>query len=83
MIASDEVAQGYLQMAVNTIYHPVGTVRMGPSEDATAVVDRFCRMRGVDGLRVVDASVMPNIPRANTNLTCIMIGEVADWMREE
>jgi choline dehydrogenase-like flavoprotein len=39
-------------------------------------------VRGVEGLRVVDASVMPGIPRANTNLTCIMIGErVADWMR--
>jgi choline dehydrogenase len=47
-----------------------------------AVVDQQSRVRGVDGLRVVDASIMPGIPRANTNLTCIMIGErVADWMR--
>jgi choline dehydrogenase len=55
---------------------------MGPDGDAGAVVDQTCRVRGVSGLSVVDASVMPLIPRANTNLTCIMIGErVADWMR--
>jgi choline dehydrogenase len=47
-----------------------------------AVVDQYCRVRGVEGLRVVDASIVPNIVRANTNLTCITIGErVADWMR--
>ena len=52
--------------------------------DFDAVVDQACRVRGVEGLRVVDASVMPTIPRANTNLTCIMIGEkVAGWMRNE
>jgi len=56
---------------------------MGPESDPTAVLDQYCRVRGVKGLRVVDASVMPNIVRANTNLTCIMIGEkVAAWMRE-
>ena len=83
MVASDEFVQGYLQMAVNTIYHPVGTARMGPDGDEGAVVDQRGRVRGVDGLAVVDASIMPNVPRANTNLTCIMIGErVADWMRE-
>ncbi|HEV7989907.1 MAG TPA: GMC oxidoreductase, partial [Candidatus Binataceae bacterium] len=60
----------------------VSTAKMGPDSDKEAVVDQYCRVRGVDGLRVVDASVMPNIVRANTNLTCIMIGErVADWMR--
>jgi choline dehydrogenase-like flavoprotein len=84
MVASDEFVEGYLQMAVNTIFHPVGTARMGPGGDGGAVVDQRGRVRGVDGLAVVDASIMPNIPRANTNLTCIMIGErVADWMRAE
>ena len=84
MIASDEFVQGYLQMAVNTIYHPVGTARMGPDGDGGAVVDQRGQVRGVDGLAVVDASIMPNVPRANTNLTCIMIGErVAEWMRAE
>jgi choline dehydrogenase len=57
---------------------------MGPASDSMAVVDQFCHVRGVEGLQVVDASVMPNIVRANTNLTCIMIGErVAEWMRTE
>ena len=58
-----------------------GTVRMDPADDPMAVVDNQCRIRGVDDLRVVDASIMPNIPRANINLTTIMIGErAADWM---
>ncbi len=84
MVASDEFVQAYLQMAVNTTYHPVGTARMGPAGDGGAVVDGRGRVRGVEGLAVVDASIMPNVPRANTNLTCIMIGErVADWMRAE
>ena len=49
-----------------------------------AVLDQHCRLRNVPNLRVVDASVMPTIPRANINLTCIMIGEhVADWMRDQ
>ena len=55
---------------------------MGREDDPGAVVDAECRVYGVEGLRVADASVMPNIPRANTNLTCIMIGErVADLIR--
>lgn len=84
VVQSDEALAGYLKMTVNTLYHPVGTAKMGPDRDAMAVVDQHCRVRGVEALRVVDASVMPNIVRANTNLTCIMIGEkVAGWMRQE
>ena len=57
---------------------------MGPPGDAMAVVDQHCRVRTIDNLRVVDASVMPVIPRANINLTVIMIGEhVSEWMRDE
>jgi choline dehydrogenase len=57
---------------------------MGPADDAMAVIDQQCRLRAVPNLRVVDASIMPTIPRANINLTCIMIGEhVSDWMRDE
>jgi choline dehydrogenase len=81
---SDEALADFLRSNCGTIYHPVGTARMGPDSDAMAVVDQYCRVRGIQGLRVVDASVMPNIVRANTNLTCIMIGErVAEWMRAE
>jgi choline dehydrogenase len=63
-------------------YHPCGTAKMGPKEDPLAVVDQYGRSHGVDGLVVADASIMPSVPRANTNLTCIMIGEkVGEWLR--
>jgi choline dehydrogenase len=83
-INSDEALAAYVRGTVTTQFHPCGTVRMGPAEDAMAVVDQHCRLRDVPNLRVVDASIMPTIPRANINLTCIMIGEhVSDWMRDE
>jgi choline dehydrogenase len=84
MVASDDGLADFLRNNCGTIYHPVGTARMGPDSDRMAVLDQHCRVKGVEGLRVVDASVMPNIVRANTNLTCIMVGErVAEWMRTE
>lgn len=74
----------YVRRGVSHFFHPVGTARMGPSNDPDAVVDQFCRVLGTENLRVADASVMPTIPRANTTLTCMMIGErVADWMMSE
>jgi choline dehydrogenase len=83
VVNSDSALETFIRDNCTTIFHPVGTAKMGPEKDPMAVVDQYCRVRGVEGLRVVDASVMPNIVRANTNLTCIMIGErVADWMRE-
>ena len=63
-------------------YHPCGTVKMGPSSDPMAVVDQYGCCHFLDNLVVADASIMPGVPRANTNLTCIMIGEmVGEWLR--
>jgi choline dehydrogenase len=67
-----------------TDYHPSGTLRMGTARDPLAVVDDHCRLHGIEGLYVADASVMPTVPRANINLPTMMIGErVADFVRSE
>jgi choline dehydrogenase len=63
-------------------YHPCGTVPMGATGDPTAACDSRGRVRGVEGLVVADASVMPTIPMANTNLPTLMIGErFGEWAR--
>ena len=69
-----EVA-AFVRAMASTIWHPCGSCKMGV--DATAVVDPRLRVRGIEGLLVADASVMPTIVSANTNATCIMIGEKA------
>jgi len=75
-----DALRDWIRDHADTVYHPVGTCRMG--NDALAVVDACCRVRGVSGLRVVDASVMPRIVSGNTNAPTIMLAErAADFMR--
>jgi choline dehydrogenase-like flavoprotein len=77
---SDEDIEAHCRQRLQTLYHPVGTCRMG--DDPTAVVDRELKVRGVEGLRVVDASVMPTVPRGNTNGPVIALAErAADLIR--
>jgi choline dehydrogenase-like flavoprotein len=77
---SDEALIADIRARSDTIYHPVGTCRMGTDPDA--VVDPQLRVRGIDGLRVADASIMPNLISGNTNAPSIMIGEkAADLIR--
>ena len=72
-MASDAELEAFVRNGGASLYHPVGTCRMG--EDADAVVDSRLRVRGVEGLRVIDASIMPTITTGNTNAPSIMIGE--------
>ena len=79
---SDAELAAFVRRDADTIFHGAGTCRMGPASDAAAVVDPSLRVRGVEGLRVADASIMPEVVNATTNAACVMIGEkAADLIR--
>ena len=76
-LASDEGLDSWLLANISPAGHTSCTCKMGPESDPLAVVDQDCRVRGVENLRVVDASIFPDIPRANTNANVIMAAERA------
>ena len=79
-----ELLREHVRTMHSTGYHPSCSCRMGPAGDPGAVVDGRCRLHGLRGLTIADASVMPHVPRANTNLPTMMVGErVAEFVREE
>ena len=75
LMADDAALTAWVKARAVPFYHPVGTCRMGAPDDAGAVVDPSGHVRGIQGLRVIDASIIPTVPRANTNLTVIMMAE--------
>tara|TARA_E500000178_G_scaffold299174_1_gene306749 strand:- start:80 stop:1702 length:1623 start_codon:yes stop_codon:yes gene_type:complete len=83
-ITSEEDLQRAAGDLGTTIFHPVGTCKMGPAHDTTAVVDDQLRVHGVRGLRVIDASIMPTITSGNTNAPTVMIAERgAEFIRKD
>jgi choline dehydrogenase len=82
ILAHDDALDLWLRQTVGTARHVSGTCKMGPDSDPMAVVDQYCRVKGVAGLWVADASVMPRVPRSGgAHATVIMIGErTVDWI---
>jgi choline dehydrogenase len=72
-VASDADLAAHCRRTVKTNYHPVGTCRMGRDDDPLAVLDQHLRVRGVEGLRVIDCSLMPTIVSGNTNAPALAI----------
>ena len=82
-LQSDDALDEWLKRQVNTSHHISGTCKMGPDSDPLSVVDQHGRVKGIDGLRVADASVMPDCIRANTNVTTMVIGErITDFIKQ-
>ena len=81
-LASDDALDDWLMGAVQTSHHISSTCKMGPASDPMAVVDQYGRVHGIEGLRVADASIMPDSVRANINATTMVIGErIADFLK--
>ena len=75
LVEDDAALAEHIRDNVAGTFHPVGTCRMGGAGDRDAVVDNAGCVRGIGGLRVVDASIMPTAPRGNTNIPTIMVAE--------
>jgi choline dehydrogenase len=81
-VKSDAQIDAWIRTNADTVYHPTSSCRMGPDTDPMAVLDPQCRVRGVDGLRVVDASSLPKVTSGNTAAPVYMLAErIADVMR--
>jgi choline dehydrogenase len=81
-VRSDAAIDAFVRARAESAYHPCGSCKMGPESDRSAVVDGECRVHGIEGLRVVDAGVMPSIPSCNLNAPTIMLAEkAADLIR--
>jgi choline dehydrogenase-like flavoprotein len=76
-VTSDEDLSEYARKVAHTVYHPAGTCRMGAANDELAVVDPELRIRGLEGIRIADASVFPTLPAVNPMLGVLMLGEKA------
>ncbi|MDO0926124.1 GMC family oxidoreductase N-terminal domain-containing protein [Streptomyces sp. TG1A-8] len=76
-VVDDAELSEYARRAAHTVYHPAGTCRMGAADDELAVVDPDLRIRGLDGIRIADASVFPTIPAVNPMIGVLMVGEKA------
>ncbi len=84
VLETDDILDQWIRQSIGSSRHVSGTCKIGPDSDPMAVVDQQCRVKGVTGLWVADSSVMPQVPRANTNATAIMIGErIADWVAQQ
>ena len=75
VINNDELLDQWMLENVQTMHHISGTCKMGPRSDEQAVVNQYGSVYGINGLRIADTSIMPDCPRANTNLAAMLIGE--------
>ena len=84
VLRSDEELDPWIWANLETTHHQSGTCKMGPEDDPTAVVDQYGRVRGVEGLRIADASIMPDLVRADMTATVVMMAErISDWMTSD
>ncbi|MDA1280301.1 MAG: GMC family oxidoreductase N-terminal domain-containing protein [Chloroflexi bacterium] len=81
-LESDDALDEWMLRNAGTMHHVSCTTKMGPDSDPMAVVNQYGQVRGIEGLRIADLSIMPDCPRANTNVPAMMIGErIADFMK--